>query len=90
MKSLNEASNSNANKVMWFILNKVLTVEVFIDSVLTYVLDRKNAHSTSEQTNTNVIFILAHALKLLRHMFLSFSKVIYIISHIKLTSERKF
>lgn len=66
-----------------------MTVVVFIDFVLTYVLDTKNAHSTCKQTNTNMIFILSHALKSLRHVFLSFSKVVNIISHIKLTTVRK-
>lgn len=37
----------------------------------------------------NMVFILAHALKTLRHVFLSFSKLIQIISHIKLTTVRK-
>lgn len=69
----------------------MLTVVVFIDFVLTYVrvLDTKNAHSTCKQTRMKMIFILAHAIKSLRYVFLSFSKVITIIPQIKLTTVRK-
>lgn len=87
--SLNEASNSNANKVVWLILKQNVESCSFIDFVLTYVLDTKKAHSTCKQTNTNMIFIISHALKSLRHVFLSFSKSINIISHIKLTTVRQ-